>query len=172
MPIAQSMLAEFEAQAPITRKYLERIPEAKLMWQPHPRSFTAGQLGLHLASVPGGIIRAAQGDTMQVPSGNAPQPATHAEILAAFDASVATVKELLPGLSDDAMHATWKMLSGDQVLLAIPRKDFLRNIMFSHWYQHRGQLSVYLRLLDVPVPASWGPSADEPPIFMQPHQPA
>lgn len=170
MSIAQSMLAEFETQAPITRKYLERVPEAKLTWQPHPKSFTAGQLAFHLATVPGGIIRAAQADTMEAPKGNFPQPATLAEVLDAFDASIATVKELLPCLDDDAMHATWKMMSGDQVLLTIPRQVFLRNIMFSHWYQHRGQLSVYLRLLNAPVPASWGPSADEPPVFMQQSQ--
>lgn len=171
MSIAQNMLAEFEMQAPITRNYLERVPEQKLNWQPHPRSLTAGQLAFHLASVPGGIIRAAQSDTMQAPDFSFPQPATHAEVLDTFDTSIATVKELLPLLDDNAMHATWSMISGDQILLAVPRQEFLRNIMFSHWYQHRGQLSVYLRLLNAAVPASWGPSADEQPAFPQQAQP-
>lgn len=167
MSIAQSMLAEFESQAPATRKFIERLPQDKLAWQPHPRSRTAGQLALHIAGVPGFIIRAAKDDSMQLPKGNSPQPATVAEILDAFDASVATVKEILPGIDDTSMHANWSMMAGDQAVLTLPRQDFIRNILLNHWYQHRGQFGVYLRLLDVPVPATWGPSADEPPLFMQ-----
>jgi uncharacterized damage-inducible protein DinB len=167
MSIAQSMLAEFEIQAPITRKFLERLPGDKLAWQPHPKSMTAGQLALHLASVPGGVIRAVQNDSMQVPDFQFPQPASLATVLATFDESIALVRELLPPLDDRAMHATWRLLAGNEELLAIPRQAFLRNILFSHWYQHRGQFSVYLRLLDIPVPATWGPSADESPVFPQ-----
>lgn len=82
-----------------------------------------------------------------------------------LDAGIATVRELLPALDDAAMHATWSLMTGDQVLLAVPRQAFLRNIMFSHWYQHRGQFSVYLRMLNIPVPSTWGPSGDEQPAF-------
>lgn len=167
MSLAQSMLAEFVAQAPPTRKFIERLPQDKLTWQPHPRSRTAGQLALHIAGVPGRIVTAAQNESMQLPQFNETQPATVAEILETFDAGVATVNQILPTIDDAAMHATWRMVSGDQVLLAIPRYDFLRNIMLNHWYQHRGQFAVYLRLLNIPVPATWGPSADEPPPFMQ-----
>jgi uncharacterized damage-inducible protein DinB len=167
MSIAQSMLAEFEIQAPITRKFLGRLPEDKLAWRPHPKSMTAGQLALHLAGVPGGVIRAAQSDSMQASGFQFPQPASLAAVLAAFDESIALVRELLPPLDDRAMLATWRLLSGEEELLAIPRQDFLRDILFSHWYQHRGQFSVYLRLLDIPVPATWGPSADESPVFPQ-----
>lgn len=165
MSVAQNLLAEFEVQAPLTRKFIDRLPEDKLLWQPHPRSFTAGQLALHLAAVPAGAIRAVQNDSAQAPDFYFPQPATHAEIMDTLDASINTVRELLPALDDAAMHATWSLMAGDQVLLAIPRQAFLRNIMFSHWYQHRGQFSVYLRLIDVPVPSTWGPSADEQPAF-------
>ena len=165
MSIAQALLAEFEVQAPVTRKFLERLPNDKLTWQPHSRSMTAGQLAYHLALVPGGVVRGAQQDQIQAPDFQFPQPATVQEILTALDQSVATVREVLPTFDDSAMNATWRIVAGDQEIAAMPRHIFLRNIMLNHWYQHRGQFCVYLRLLDVPVPASWGPSADESPAF-------
>ena len=167
MPIAESLLAEFEDQAPVTRKFLERLPESKLTWKPHSKSMTAGQLAYHLAVVPGGVVRGAEKDQIPPPAFQFPQPATLQEILDAFDQSVVTVREVLPGFDDAAMNATWRIVAGDQEILAMPRVAFLRNIMLNHWYQHRGQFCVYLRLLNVAVPASWGPSADEPPPFMQ-----
>ncbi len=168
MPIAQSLLAEFVVQALVTRTYLERLPENKLTWKPHTRSMTAGQLAYHLASVPGGIIHFVQNNPAQAPeSFSFPQPASRDEILMKFDESVASVRDLLPKFDDRAMNETWRMEAGGREVLAQPRGEFLRDVMFSHWYQHRGQFSVYLRLLDVPVPASWGPSADELPAFMQ-----
>ena len=166
--LAQSMLAEFETQAPITRRFLERLPEDKLTFKPHEKSMTAGQLAFHLATVPGGIVRFVQSNPAQAPkSFEFPQPATRAEILKAFDESVAIVRNVLPQFSDAAMKETWHMMAGDKELFAQPRGEFLRDVMLSHWYQHRGQFSVYLRLLNVAVPATWGPSADEAPLFMQ-----
>src|ERR1700704_7153340 len=100
MPIAQSLLAEFEAQAPVTRKFLERLPDNKLTWQPHPRSMTAGQLAYHLAFVPGGVVRGAQKDQIAPPEFTFPHAATVQEVLDAFDQSVATVREVLPGFDD------------------------------------------------------------------------
>jgi uncharacterized damage-inducible protein DinB len=170
--IAQSMLDEFETQAPITRRFLERLPEDKLTWKPHEKSMTAGQLAYHLAAVPGGVVRFAQNNPAQVPEAfNSPQPfpqpSSRAEILKALDESIATVREVLARFDDAAMNETWRMVAGEKPVLATPRRLFLRDVMLSHWYQHRGQFSVYLRLLNAPVPASWGPSADEPPLFMQ-----
>jgi uncharacterized damage-inducible protein DinB len=171
--IAQSLLAEFEIQAPITRKFLERLPEGKLTWKPHQKSMTAGQLAYHLASVPGGIVRFVQSNPAQAPTSfNFIQPASREEILKTFDESIATVRSLLPNFDDAAMKETWRLVSGERDVFAQPRGLFLRDVMLSHWYQHRGQFSVYLRLLDVAVPASWGPSADEPPLFMQKAQSA
>ena len=168
MSIAESLLAEFEAQAPITRRYLERLPEDKLTWKPHEKSMTAGQLALHLAMTPGGVARSAQESLHQVPDfRNIPQPASRDEVLKTFEESIATVKSILPTLDDAAMNAMWRLMAGDKEVMAIPREQFVRNIMLNHWYQHRGQFSVYLRLLGVPVPASWGPSADEAPVFPQ-----
>jgi uncharacterized damage-inducible protein DinB len=144
------------------------LPEAKLTWKPHEKSMSAGQLAYHLASVPGGIVRFVQNNPAQAPASfNFPQPASHDEILKTLDESIATVRSLLPNFDDAAMMETWRMEAGGTEVLAQPRGEFLRDVMLSHWYQHRGQFSVYLRLLNVAVPASWGPSADEAPIFMQ-----
>jgi uncharacterized damage-inducible protein DinB len=166
--IAQEMLAEFEAQARITRRFLERLPEDKLTWKPHEKSMTAGQLAFHLATVPGGVAKFVEENPRQTRGAFVfPQPASREEILKAMDESVATVRSLLPKFDDAAMTETWRLLAGEKEMLAQPRVEFLRDIMLSHWYQHRGQFSVYLRLLNIAVPASWGPSADEPPLFMQ-----
>jgi uncharacterized damage-inducible protein DinB len=165
--IARALLAEFEIQAPITRRFLERLPESKLTWKPHERSMTAGQLAFHLARVPGGVVRFVLNNPAQAPDFSFPQPQTRDEILEEFDQSVAIVRETLGILDDGAMNETWRLVAGDKQILAQPRQQFLRDVMLSHWYQHRGQFSVYLRILNVPVPASWGPSADEPPTFMQ-----
>jgi uncharacterized damage-inducible protein DinB len=117
--------------------------------------------------VPGNLLRAVKNSTAQAPDFKFPEPNTHEEILAAFDESVKAVRELLPQFDDAAMNETWRLMAGETEVLAQPRGLFLRDVLFSHLYQHRGQLSVYLRILDVPVPASFGPSADEPPMFMQ-----
>jgi uncharacterized damage-inducible protein DinB len=173
MSLAESMLAEFEDQAPITRKFLERLPEDRLTWRPHERSMSAGQLALHIARVPGGSVRFVQQNPAEAPKfQNAPQPSSLGEILAVFEESIATVRTLLPQFNDSMMQETWRMVEDHRELLAIPRAQFLRDIMLNHWFQHRGQFSVYLRLLNVAVPASWGPSADEPPAFLPKRQAA
>jgi uncharacterized damage-inducible protein DinB len=168
MPVAQSLLSEFEVQAPITRKFLERLPEDKLNWRPHEKSRSAGELTLHLALVPGSVVRFVQSNPAQAPDfASIPQPASREEILKAFEESVAAVRSALSNCVDATMQETWRMVAGKREVLAQPRAQFIRDIMLNHWYQHRGQFSVYLRMLNVPVPASWGPSADEPPPFMQ-----
>jgi uncharacterized damage-inducible protein DinB len=169
MPIAEALLAEFEVQAPITRKFLERLPEEQFGWKPHEKSMTAGQLAFHLAQVPGGVVRLVQKNPAPAPNFpvSFPQPKTREEILKTLDDSIATVRSLLPRFDDAAMNEMWQLEAGGQPLFAQRRGDFLRDVMLSHWYQHRGQFSVYLRMLDIAVPASWGPSADEPPLFLQ-----
>lgn len=173
MSIAETLLAEFEVQAPITRRFLERLPEDKLTWKPHEKSMTAGQLAYHLAMVPAGVLRLAQNNPAQAPGArNFLQPASRQEILDKFEESTATVRSLLPKFDDAAMRETWRLMAGEQEALAQPRATFLRDVMLSHWYQHRGQFSVYLRMLGAAVPASWGPSGDEPPLFQQKAQSA
>ncbi len=166
MSIAQSLLDEFEVQAPITRRFLERMPEDRLTWKPHEKSMSAGQLALHLATVPGAVIRFVQADSGQAPDfTQIPQPATRAEVLRTLDESIAAVRAQLPNLNDTAMNKTFRVMAGEQEIMAQPRHQFIRDILLSHWYQHRGQFSVYLRLLGIPVPACWGPSADESPTL-------
>jgi uncharacterized damage-inducible protein DinB len=119
------------------------------------------------------VIRFVQYNPAPAPEfANFPQPASRQEVLKLLDDNVATVRELLPKLSDAQMNETWRLVAGPREVLAQPRGLFIRDVMFSHWYQHRGQFSVYLRILGVPVPASWGPSADEPPLFAQKAQAA
>lgn len=164
--IAQTLLDEFELQAPVTRRFLQRLPADKLTWKPHEKSMTAGQLAFHLAAVPGRVVQAVKESSSQAPDFIHPQPQSHQAILDEFEISITTVRNALSRYDDQAMNATWRLLAGDKELLAIPRHAFLRDIMLNHWYQHRGQFCVYLRLLNVPVPASWGPSADEAPPFI------
>ncbi|MFP5230199.1 MAG: DinB family protein [Acidobacteriota bacterium] len=164
--MAEIFLAEFEAQAPVTRRFLERLPEDKLTWKPHAKSMTAGQLAFHLATVPGGVVHLLQGESAAPPDFSVrPQPGSCGEVLRALDESVATVRTLLPKMDDGRMRGIFRFVAGEQEIMALPREAFLRNIMLNHWYQHRGQFSVYLRLLGIAVPASWGPSADEAPVF-------
>jgi len=170
--IAQQLLAEFEVQAPVTRRFLERLPEDKLTWKPHEKSMSAGQLAYHLASVPGGVVRFVQDNPAQARGFNFPQPTSRQEVLDLFEESIATVRDLLHKSDDAAMKETWRLVAGGQEVIAQPRGQFLRDVMLNHWYQHRGQFSVYLRLLNIAVPASWGPSADEQPLFMQKPQAA
>jgi len=168
MSIAKSLLAEFEIQAPITRRFLERLPEDRLTWKPHEKSMTAGQLAYHLAYVPGGVIQFVQNNPAQAPDfASFPQPTSRKEILDKFEESIATVRNVLSKGDDPSMQETWRLVAGGHEVLAQPRGEFLRDVMLSHWYQHRGQFSVYLRILNVAVPASWGPSADESPAFAQ-----
>ena len=169
MSLAQTLIMELEEQAPLTRKFLERLPEDKLAWKPHEKSMTAGQLALHIAQVPGGIARLVQQNPAQAPDFGRPsnQPATLQEVLAAHDESLATARRELAKFDDAAMQELWRIKQGDRELFACPRAKFVRDVMLSHWYQHRGQFSVYLRMLNIPVPATWGPSADELPVFLQ-----
>jgi|SRR5580658_9241102 uncharacterized damage-inducible protein DinB len=174
MTLARDLLAEFEEQVPVTRSFLERLPVDRLTWKPHEKSMSAGQLALHLAVVPGNVIRLMQHNPAQTPDfRNAfPQPTSVRQILEAYEASVGVVRSALPKFDDAVMQDTWRLVDGDKELFTTPRGHFLRNIKLNHWYQHRGQFSVYLRILDVAVPASWGPSADEPPLFLQKAQSA
>jgi uncharacterized damage-inducible protein DinB len=173
MSLAQSMFAEFEEQVPVTRKFLERLPVDKLTWKPHEKSMSAGQLAFHIATVPGSVVQFVKQNPAQVPEFKGfPQPSNLQEILNAFQESVSTVKSTLLQFNDDAMDETWHLAQGDTTLLTQPRAQFLRDIMLNHWYQHRGQFSVYLRLLNVAVPSSWGPSADEQPTFFHKSQSA
>jgi uncharacterized damage-inducible protein DinB len=160
-----ALLAELEQESLATRRVLERVPQAHLSWKPHPKSMSLGQLALHVATVPGNVAEVAAMDTIPEPPAFVhPEAATATELVPALTASVAKAKRHLGALDDAAMAATWRLMSGGRELMAMPRIAFARAIMLNHWYHHRGQLLVYLRMLDVPVPSVYGPTADENPF--------
>jgi len=160
---AAALLAELDREAPATRKVLERVPREKLEWRPHSKSMSLGQLANHVARIPGHISRLAQGDGVDASksSGQPPQPDEATDFAATLDASLAESREILSRFDDDSAKQPWRMTFGEREVFAIPRLQVLRTMLLNHWYHHRGQLTVYLRLLDVPVPAVYGRSADE-----------
>ena len=165
MTIANALLAELEQEAQTTRRVLERIPEAHLSWKPHPKSMSLGQLALHVATVPGAVAElAAMEIVTEPPAFVQPEAATAAELVPALTESVAKARRHLGSLDDAAMGSTWRLMAGGREVMAMPRASLARAVMLNHWYHHRGQLLVYLRLLDLPVPSVYGPTADENPF--------
>ena len=165
MKIIDGLLAELEQEAETTRRVLERIPQAHLTWKPHPRSMSLGQLALHVATVPGNVAQLAAVDTTpEPPSFVQPEAASSAELVPSLTESVAKARRALGGFDDERMSAMWRLQSGGRDLLAMPRAAFVRAIMLNHWYHHRGQLLVYMRLLNQSVPSVYGPTADENPF--------
>ncbi len=164
--MAAPLLNEFRSEAATTRRVLERIPQDKLSWKPHAKSMSLGQLAWHVATVPGAIARITQLDTFDVTQANfePPQPKNMQEVMTAYDQSVLDAEAYLSGMTDQKAQAGWRMMRGDRELSVTPRIGVVRTIMLNHWYHHRGQLSVYLRMLDVPVPVIYGRSADENPF--------
>jgi len=166
MALVETLLQELEQEAQTTRRVLERVPDAHLGWKPHAKSMTLGQLAMHIAIVPGGVAEfVAQPSPVQAPEfPTAPAAPNTTELLRQFDESIAKAKTILTGMDDATATATWRMQTGERELMAMPRAAFLRMVMLNHWYHHRGQLSVYLRFLGVPLPSIYGPSADENPF--------
>ena len=164
MALIDGLLQELEQEAQTTKRVLERVPDAHLGWKPHAKSMTLGQLAMHIAMVPGGVAEAAAQPSIQRPLFPQPSPSSASELVPMLDDSVKRARQALGHLDDAAMNATWKVLDGDRELMVMPRIAFVRSIMLNHWYHHRGQLSVYLRQLNVPVPSIYGPSADENPF--------
>jgi uncharacterized damage-inducible protein DinB len=163
MSIAHAMLGEFEHESAITRKFLERIPQDKLGWKPHEKSHTAGALALHIANVPGSVVRLALVEESPLPDFAAlfKQPASMQEILGSHEKSIETVRQILPTLDDARLMTNWSAMREGKPVLTMPKVMILRSIMLNHWIQHRGQLGVYLRLVGAKVPSSYGPSGDE-----------
>ena len=164
MAIAETLLQELEQEAQATRRVLARVPDAHLDWRPHPRSYSLGQLALHVAQIPGGVATLAMQSPATPPPFVQERARRSADLVPALHESIALAKSLLGNASDATMRETWRLVDGDRELMAMPRAAFLRAIMLNHWYHHRGQLLVYLRQLDVPVPSVYGPSADESPF--------
>jgi uncharacterized damage-inducible protein DinB len=164
MSMTAAILQEFEQEAKTTRRVLERVPNDKLTWKPHPKSMSIGHLALHVAGSPAEIARWASEDVTEFKGERQPDPSSVEEILAAHDKGIETVKTLLGSLGDEGLQKTWQAKMNGTTLMSMPKAALVRGIVLNHWYHHRGQLSVYLRLLDVPVPSIYGPSADENPF--------
>ena len=164
--IAEPLLGELEQEAQSTRRALERVPDEHLSWKPHPTSMTLGELALHIATIPGDFARLLSQDTFDFEGFEyqAPVLSSAADLVPALEASVAAASEWLSQLEDEAATTVWRATEGERVLVEAPRIALVRSLMFNHWYHHRGQLVVYLRQLGVPVPAIYGPSADENPF--------
>lgn len=165
MPLIDSLLQELEQEAQTTRRVLERVPGAQLSWRPHQKARTLGELAMHVAIIPGAIAELAMSPSpAQVPQFTDPVPKSAADLIPALDESVAKAKKLLAGVTDATLIETWRLMKGERELFALPRVALMRSIMLNHWYHHRGQLSVYLRELDVAIPSIYGPSGDENPF--------
>jgi len=159
-------LDEIRLEAAITKRILDRVPADKLSWKPHPKSMSMGQLARHIAGIPGGLTKLLQMEEFDTAHANfnPPQPRNVEEIQAAHDQSVRAAEDYVAGMSEETALANWRLLAQGKQISSKPRIVVLRSILLNHWYHHRGQLSVYLRLLDVPVPVIYGPSADENPF--------
>jgi uncharacterized damage-inducible protein DinB len=168
MTLAESMLPEFDQEMALTRICLERAPEARFEWRPHPKSPTLGWLAGFLAVLPSWATTTIRQSSLDLaPGGQTPAPPPPprrlADVLVVFDRNVADARATLASASDEELAQPWTLLHAGKPLLTLPRAAVLRSSVLNHLVHHRAQLGVNLRLCDVPVPAIYGPSADENP---------
>jgi uncharacterized damage-inducible protein DinB len=163
MSIAQALLPEFDYEMANTRKTLERVPEDKFSFKPDPKSMSMGRLAGHIAEMPGWGVLTLSSDSLTLdPATHKPfAPSTRAEILAEFDKNVASTRTALAAASDADIMQPWSLIIGGNPLFTMPRIGVIRSMVMNHVIHHRAQLTVYFRLNGVPVPALYGPSADE-----------
>src|ERR1700739_511988 len=164
MAINQGLIMEFKQETANTRKMLERIPADKYTWKPHAKSMELLKLGRHLASNPiwiGRAINASEFDFGKNPPVPTPAPTSLKEVLDLFDKNVAEATKDLDGRTGEQLMKPWSLRQGEKVYFTMPTIGVIRSFSLSHSIPHRGQLSVYLRLLDIAVPGMYGPSADE-----------
>ena len=163
MNMIDPVLAEFAHEAAVTRRVLERAPEQHFGWKPHEKSMTLGRLAGHVAEIPGWVKLIIEQDEVDFDPGSykPPQVDTSADLLTLYDANVKALSDTMKGMTNEQLLRVWRLKMGGQVRIEMPRMGVIRAFLLSHTYHHRGQLAVYLRLLDVPVPSVYGPSADE-----------
>lgn len=164
MKLSETLLPEYDQEMATTRKLLERVPDDRLDWQPHTKSMSLGRLAGHLADVPalGSLILHRESFDIAAGAGSGDKPSTRQAIVDLFDANVRNTRAAIESADNEALMQPWTLQKGDHVVFTLPRLAVLRAMVLSHSIHHRGQLSVYLRLNDVPVPSVYGPSADEP----------
>ena len=164
MSMIEPIVAELEAESGATLRLLERVPEDKLNWKPHPKSMSLGQLALHVAQLPGALTRMAQMDSMEAPEFKQAEATSRQQILETYKTSLADATNNLPKMDDARLLEPWHLTRSGRVLMSLPRIGMVRSLMLNHSYHHRGQLTVYLRMLGVALPSVYGPSADENPL--------
>jgi uncharacterized damage-inducible protein DinB len=161
---ADILYTDLENELRTTRRMLERFPEGKNDWRPHEKSMTLGRLAAHVAEIPGYGTMIIATDEMDFGKGNH-APATYnsaQELLAVFDQKVGELRPMLASFDSNAVSSPWSLRNGEQVFFTRPKGDLVRHMMINHLVHHRAQLGVYYRMLDIPLPGSYGPSADEP----------
>jgi uncharacterized damage-inducible protein DinB len=165
-PALEATLAEFRQESATTRKLLERVPTDKLSWKPSEKSMTLGQLALHLAGIPGGFAKTLTQDIFEPPANGFTQRQADstAEILELFDKGVVAAEAYTAGLTPESAQKVWSTVFKGKTVFALPRTACVRVLILNHSIHHRGQLSVYLRELGVPIPSIYGPSGDETPF--------
>ena len=165
-PMLEPILSEFREEAATTKRMLERVPADKLSWKPHEKSMSLGQLAVHVANIPGSIAKLVQGEEFDVSTANfVPTPPNNLEeVHTAFHQSIQAAEDYLQSVTEQKVLGPWRLTAGGKELFTKPRVAIIRTIMLNHWYHHRGQLSVYLRLLNVAIPVIYGRSADENPF--------
>ncbi len=162
MTIPELFLQEFDLEMPGTRKILERVPEARFTWKPHEKSMTLGRLASHVADLPARCSAIIATEELVRQPGFTPWTASStADLLDHFDTAASNARAALAGLHENQLSVVWTIKMGDRVLASIPRVMALRRIFMDHIIHHRAQLGVFLRLLDVPIPGLYGPSADD-----------
>jgi uncharacterized damage-inducible protein DinB len=161
--ITERLLAELETEVGATRRVLERVPDARFDWKPHEKSMSMGRLAGLVASMPGWIAMMLTQDQFDVtaPGNRPPEMKTSRDLVAELNASAARARDALKKANDAHLETTWRMLARGHVVSEQPRYDAIRTGVLNHLAHHRGQLTVYLRLNDVPVPSIYGPTADE-----------
>jgi len=156
------LLPEFDQEMANTRRVLERVPNDKLSWQPHAKSWPFQKLATHLATLPNWTSMTIQTSELDLSQPfEQPKPSSTEEILAVFDKSVADARTALAGVSDETFFEPWTLRNGEQTIFSMPKIAVLRAFVINHIIHHRGQLTIYLRLNDIPLPGLYGPSADE-----------
>ncbi len=162
MPIIDALLPEYDREMAITRRVIERVPDDRFAWKPHAKSMSMGDLATHVANLPTWGAEALTRSEFDITGPfNAPQLPSRSELLAAFDRNVAATRTALVGKTDAELMALWSLKRDGAAIFTMPKAAVMRSFVLNHVIHHRGQLSVYLRLNDVPVPSIYGPSADE-----------
>jgi len=166
MALRDALLPEFDQEMATARKHLERVPEGKFGWKPHEKSGSMGWLAGHIADIPEWAVVGITKDSVDLAPGgvHVPHPvppSTREALLEMFDKNVAAARTAIAGAEDASLHQNWSLLMNGKPILTIPRTGVLRSFVMNHLVHHRAQLGLYLRLNDIPVPSTYGPSADK-----------